>query len=665
MKLLFTFLIIFISIVSVKADTFFTPIPFNSESDSSSAPQGNQRYVRTVYLLTPEELKNAGFVSGKVLTAIGFSYFAFEDTVTAATGSFKVYLQNTSDATYQKASTNWTNGNTGIIDNMTLVHNAQLIIPPSNNNLDISFRDGETFTYTGGGLYVAFEYQNATGVLAKAANVAKCNTDLPGGLHNSYSTSALEADLTNTSDRRPITRIAYAAPSIGIVREVYTLGNLLVPGALPHVISARIVNRGEAALVNVPVKLSVTGANTFTDVQTIVSLAVNDSILVAFTSLDPANTTKLGTDTVSVSIPDYDNFAYVEKSVTQNVSAYTLSYADGEELIPLQGVGFKNKAGLLLTKYQVNDPTTINTVTVAISSDGRNIGQTVYGVLLDANGTILSRSADYVLSRDDLGTRHTFTLDKSTTFTNQDFYIGLAQTASAIVYYPLAVQEEGSLTRADAYYGGNLAGDTLTEVRNLNRFVILAGGTSSTFAPTPLPVRWVSITAQRTKTDVQVHWQTATEQNNHHFEVERSTDGKTFAFVGRVEPASATSSYSHDYAYLDAGAAQSGSPRLYYRIKQVDVGGTASYSTVAMVSVLPAGATIPPAYPNPVANLLHLDALPEGASVRVTDMTGRVVYTSTVAAPTLTLPTESWTKGVYVLQVSAGSQALLTQRIIK
>jgi hypothetical protein len=663
MKLLFTCLIIFISIVSVKADTFFTPIQFDFESEFSRAPQGNQRYVRTAYLLTPEELKNSGFVSGKVLTAIGFSYFAKQDTAT--TGSFKVYLQNTSDATYQKASTNWTNTSTGIIDDMTLVHDASLTIPPTVGNLDIPFVGGNTFTYTGEGLYVAFEYQNATGVLVKNGNRAKCNSDLPGGLHNSYSTSALEADLTNTSDLRPVTRLAYAAPAIGIVREVYTLGNLLVPGALPHVISALIVNRGEAALVNVPVTLSVTGVNTLTDVQTIASLAVNDSILVAFTVLDPTNTTALGVDTVSVSIPPYDNFAYVEKSVIQTVSASTLSYADGEELIPLLGVGFENKAGLLLTKYQVSDPTSINTVTVAISSGRENIGQTVYGVLLGADGMILSRSADYVLSSNDLGNRHTFTLDKSTTFTNQDFYVGLAQTASAIAYYPLAVQEEGSLTRADAYYGGNLAGDTLKEVRNLNRFVILAGGTSSTFAPAPLPVRWVSITAHRTKTDVQVHWQTATEQNNHHFEVERSTDGKTFAFVGRVEPASATSSYSHDYAYLDAGAAQSGSPRLYYRIKQVDVGGTASYSTVAMVSVLPAGATIPPAYPNPVANLLHLDALPEGASVRVTDMTGRVVYTSTVAAPTLTLPTESWTKGVYVLQVSAGSQALLTQRIIK
>jgi hypothetical protein len=663
MKLLFTCLIIFMSVIHVKADTFFTPIRYDSDSDSSCAPQGNQRYVRTAYLLTPDELKNAGFISGKVLTAIGFSYFSNQDATT--TGSFKVYLQNTSDAAYQKASTNWTNDSTGIIDNMTLVHNANLTIPASVGNLDIPFSGGNSFTYTGGGLYIAFEYQNATGVLAKHGNRAKCNSDLPGGLHNSYSTSSLEAHLTNTSDMRPVTRLAYAAPAMGIVREVYTLGNLLVPGALPHVISTRIVNHGEAALVNVPVTLSVTGANTFTDVQTIASLAVNDSILVAFTPLDPANITRLGVEKVSVSIPAYDNSAYIEKSVTQTVSASTLSYADGEELIPLMGVGFKNDAGLLLTKYQVSDPTSINTVTVAISSAEENIGQTVYGVLLDANGTILSRSADYLLSSDDLGNQHTFTLDKSTTFTNQDFYVGLAQTASTIAYYPLAVQQEDSLTRADAYYGGNLAGDTLTEIRNLNRFFILAGGTSSTFVPTPLPVRWVSVTAQRTKRDVLVQWQTATEQNNHHFEVERSTDGQTFASVGRVAPDAATSSPSYDYAYLDAGAAEGRSPRLYYRVKQVDVDGTASYSTVVTVSGLPAGETIPPAYPNPVANLLHLDVLPVGAQVRVTDMTGRLVYTNTVVAPTLTLPTESWTKGVYCLQVSVGNQGLLTQRLIK
>jgi hypothetical protein len=665
MRLLFTCLILFLSVVCVKADTFFSPIPFDSESEFSRAPQGNQRYVRTAYLLTPEELRNAGFIDGKVLTAIGFSYFAFQDTVTATTGSFKVYLQNTSDATYQKASTNWTNGNTGIIDNMTLVHNDSLTIPPSIGNLDIPFTGANTFTYTGGGLYVAFEYQNATGVLAKAGNWAKCNGDLLGGLHNSYSTSALEADLTNTSDLRPVTRLAYAAPSMGIVREVYTLGNLLVPAALPHVISARIVNRGQAALLNMPVTLSVTGSNTFTDIQTIASLAVNDSILVAFTPLDPSNITALGINTVSVSIPAYDNSAYSERSVTQTVSATTLSYADGEDYIFLKGVGFKNDAGLMLTKYQVSSPTSINTVTVAISYAEENIGQTVYGVLLDAGGAILSRSTDYVLTSDDLGNKHTFALDKPTTFTNQDFYVGLAQTASAIPYYPLAVQQEDSLTRADAYYGGNLAGGTLTEARNLNRFVILAGGTSSPFVPTPLPVRWVSIAAQRIKSDVQVHWQTATEQNNHHYEIERSNDGQNFVFMSRVQPASATSSYSHDYTYLDAGAAERGSPRLYYRIKQVDVDGTASYSMVTTVSVLPGGETIPPAYPNPMASMLHLDALPDGAKVRVTDMTGRLVYTHTTVASTLILPTEGWPQGVYCLQVSAGNQALLTQRLIK
>jgi hypothetical protein len=668
MKLLFTCLIIFISVILAKANTFFSPIPFDSGSDASRAPQGSQRYVRTVYLLTPDELKNAGFVSGKVLTAIGFSYLAQLDTITATTGGFKVYLQNTLDATYQKASTNWTNGSTGIIDNMTLVHNANLTIPPSVGNLDIPFTGGDTLTYTGGGLYVAFEYQNATGVLANAGNVAKCNSDLPGGLRNVYSTSTLEADLTNTSDLRPVTRLAYAAPSMGIVREVYTLGNLLVPGALPHVISARIVNRGEVALIDMPVTLNVTGFHTFTNVQTI-SLGVNDSVLVKFTPLNSTSVTDPPANSinqVSVSIPAYDNSAYIEKSVIQSVSGTTLSYADKEDLIDNLGVGFQNDAGLLLTRYRVSSPTSINTVTVAISSDTENIGQIVYGVLLDADGTILSQSDNYVLTADDLGYPHTFTLNKQTTFTNQDFYVGLAQTASAVEYYPLAVQQEGSLTRADAYYSGPLEGGTLKEIRNLNRFVIMAGGTSSTVIPTPLPVRWMSITAQRTKNDVQIHWQTATEQNNHLFEVERSTDGQIFAFVGRVEPASSTSnSYSHDYVYFDAGAAESGSPRLYYRVKQVDIDGTASYSTVATVSSLPVGETIPPAYPNPMANMLHLDALPDGAKVRVTDMIGKVVYFGTAIAPTLTLPTESWPKGVYSLQISVGDQALLTQKLIK
>ncbi len=658
MKLFFTGLIILASFLSAKADTFFPTIPGSSTSSVSRAPQGSQRYERAAYLLTPDELHSAGFVKDKVLTGIGFTYFAAQSAAT--TGSFKVYLQNTTDATYQKASTNWTNAaQTGITDGMTLVHNQSLTIPAADGNLDIPFAGGAAFTYTGGGLYVAFEYQNSTGDLA-APNIAYCNTDLAGGLHNTYSTTALDADLANTSDFRPATRLSYAAPKQAAVADIYTMGNLLVPGALPHAISARISNHGEAPLTNVPVTLALAGANTYTETKTIAALAVDSSVVLTFSPLSNAGVLALGTNTVSVQLPADDNTADNTKSLTQLVSANTMSYADAEAFSDVR-VGYNTDSGLLLTKYQVSSRTSVSTVTVGIANADANAGNTVYGVLLDAHGNLLSRSADYVLTPADLGTYHTFKLSAPASFVNEDFYVGLAQTANpAAGYFPLALQEEDYPARAGAYYSGPLTGGTLTEQLALGRFLILAGTT-----PTPLPVRLVSLTAERLPTDVQVRWQTATEQGNDHFEVERSTDGQAFGTVGRVAPAAATSSYAHSYTYFDASALAQSATQLYYRLKQVDVDGTATYSAVVVVAKAPGGASLPPAYPNPMAEALHLEALPSGAQVRVTDTTGRLVYAGVASAATLTLSAEAWPRGVYCLQVSAGSQSLLTQRLVK
>jgi hypothetical protein len=659
MKIFFTALVILFSLLRVQASTFFTAISGSSSSGASRAPQGSQRYERTVYLLTPAELRTAGFVQGKVLTGIGFSYFVAQTVAT--TGTFKVYLQNTADITYQKASNNWTNtSSTGIIDNMRLVHNASLTIPATTGNFDIPFTGGATFTYTGGGLYVAFEYQNATGSLA-AMNTAYCNTELPSGLRNAYSTTALDSDLTNTSDFRPLTRLSYAAPAQAAVADIYTMGNLLVPGALPHAISARITNEGEATMTNVPVTLSIAGANTYQEIQTVASLAVGSSAVVTFQPLNSTGTMALGTNTVSVHLPTDDNTADNGKLLTQVVSTKSLGYADAEAFSGIR-VGYNQGEGLLLTKYQVSTRTTINSVTVGIADASANVGNTVYGVLLDANGNVISRSADYVLTTADLGAYHTFPLATPTSFTKESFYVGLAQTSnpSAVEgYFPLALQEE-SPARAGAYYSSGLTGGILTEQLSLNRFMILAG-----VAPTPLPVRWVGIAAERSEADVQVRWQTAMEQGNDHFEVERSSDGQSFATVGRVMPTSVNSQYTHNYSFLDVGATRSSFQQLYYRLKQVDVDGTTSYSPVVVIAMPTAGMSLPTAYPNPLVNILHLEALPSGALIRVTDVTGRLLYTEVATTPTLALPVDAWIPGVYCLQVSMGNQSLLTQRLIK
>jgi hypothetical protein len=171
----------------------------------------------------------------------------------------------------------------------------------------------------------------------------------------------------------------------------------------------------------------------------------------------------------------------------------------------------------------------------------------------------------------------------------------------------------------------------------------------------PLPVTLLDFTAQLAGRVVQLDWHTASEQNAARFEVERSLDATTFTRVGAL-PAAGTSSVAHAYAFTDA-ALPAGATTLYYRLRQVDVDGTSSYSPVRVVALAPSAAGLA-LFPNPTTRLTTLTGTGAHASVQVLDALGRTVLTATADADgvaPLALPA-GLAPGVYV--VRTGSQAL-------
>jgi len=172
----------------------------------------------------------------------------------------------------------------------------------------------------------------------------------------------------------------------------------------------------------------------------------------------------------------------------------------------------------------------------------------------------------------------------------------------------------------------------------------------------PLPVQLTTFTARSAgPTSVQLAWATASELTSAYFAVERSRDGVTFAELGRVGAAGSSTTartYSHTDAALPAGATL-----LYYRLRQVDLDGTATYSPVRAVALR--GAAVGLAlYPNPAQAGTTLTGAAPGAVVQVLDGLGRpVLSTAADAAGTapLVLPA-GLAPGVYL--VRTGAQAL-------
>lgn len=75
---------------------------------------------------------------------------------------------------------------------------------------------------------------------------------------------------------------------------------------------------------------------------------------------------------------------------------------------------------------------------------------------------------------------------------------------------------------------------------------------------------------------IMLKWSTAMELNNAMFVIERSTDGVDYENIGNVNGKGTTDETS-EYNFLDVNASKS---KLYYRLKQMDIDGSFSYSDI-------------------------------------------------------------------------------------
>ena len=144
----------------------------------------------------------------------------------------------------------------------------------------------------------------------------------------------------------------------------------------------------------------------------------------------------------------------------------------------------------------------------------------------------------------------------------------------------------------------------------------------------PLPVELISFNASVAGTIVTLHWETATEVNNHGFEIERKTD-ETWMNVGFVE-GSGTTTENHSYSYSDDISYLNNYQKIYYRLKQTDFDGSFEYTNILEVNTIPSVFQLTQNYPNPFnpATLISY-RLPERnhVSLKVYDILGNEIVT--------------------------------------
>ncbi|MFC6225714.1 T9SS type A sorting domain-containing protein [Hymenobacter artigasi] len=184
----------------------------------------------------------------------------------------------------------------------------------------------------------------------------------------------------------------------------------------------------------------------------------------------------------------------------------------------------------------------------------------------------------------------------------------------------------------------------------------------------PLPVELTAFTATAKSQDALLAWNTASEKNNDHFDVERSLNGSDYVKISQVQAKGAKTTPT-DYALTDAGIGAKVSGTVYYRLKQVDTDGTTTYSpvrTVAFTSTLVPTISLTPNPATAATTKLDLTQLPAGSyEVRVLDATGRTVLSTTLTAGLAhALDLNTVASGTYTVVVR-GHSLTLAKHLVK
>ena len=175
---------------------------------------------------------------------------------------------------------------------------------------------------------------------------------------------------------------------------------------------------------------------------------------------------------------------------------------------------------------------------------------------------------------------------------------------------------------------------------------------------TVLPVELKSFNVSQVQEGNKIEWQTASETNVSHFDIQRSVDAQKWESIGEVKAAS-NSREEKNYSFTDENPL----PISYYRLRSVDFDGAEQFSQV--VRVERAGSNKAPyVLPTNVENettVIFESEIERETTIVIFDMNGKQLFTQAVSVEKgenrLPLNLSNLPQGAYTLRVMDGQSA--------
>lgn len=237
------------------------------------------------------------------------------------------------------------------------------------------------------------------------------------------------------------------------VEILWGKGKVPLSYGVPEKIPVLIKNLTTNPINNLMVSLEISGTNNLSDAIEIPYIGPLDTFQVDFLGFTPILN---GFSDITVSIPFDDDNGNNEKTFIMEANPNTIRYVDSNCCNSSVGWIGQNS---FLNKYYMSGTGQVRTVNIKLPD--WNLGQIVYGIVLNSSGTIIGKSPHYKIKASDQNTYKSFQITDPKPFivTNDFYYVGIAQTeyagpdfafGSQQLYYELPA-------RPDANYYSSLA----------------------------------------------------------------------------------------------------------------------------------------------------------------------------------------------------------------
>ena len=353
-------------------------------------------------------------------------------------------------------------------------------------------------------------------------------------------------------------------------------------------------------MINLPVTLSVSGANEFTDVQNIASLAPSSTTIVTFASYTPIN---VGDNNISVSVPADDVLANNEIVRTETATTGTISYTSGYNKLSAINYSAGEDAAILIENTGKKIIDSIKTYTSSSNYVGKQFLVAIYSYTATGPGSVLWKSDTLLV---ELNYNY---IPVPGVIVNGKYFVVITQPAVTGSY--ITTETEFPLRDSIYYVRSPVNTGKWAIERGLTTLSSSTKYVADVLYTTTLPIKLLDFTLSQQLQNATLHFSTGNEETLSKIEIQRSANGTDWDKLTSLDAKG--NATANKYQYTDAGLSIG---KWYYRLQLIEKDGTVTFSKVLNIEVTTTSAFAVNNYPNPAkTNTIIYYSLANNASV--------------------------------------------------